>query len=492
VPLCYRGKAMIRRATSALVLLLAVGVFARPAGSQAVPEASIAFAYESTFGETGTPWQRSDAYLNQPWGIGADGDGIWVANAAGRNLVRYGAGAVDNLGRAGSVDELYGQPARWITDVAVGTAVDGTRLVWLVDQGAHVVVGLVQTEPGPYGPPKPIILGQPGVAGSDGAHFDLPTGIAADGRGHVFVSDTANHRIQVFDGDQTLVATIGRTGAAGSGPDELSSPARLTLSADGRLYIADAGNHRVQAWDVRVPSAPVFAQSYGQAGAPGTALGAFDTPLGVAVDTTFLYVADSGNSRVQMLSWRDGKAWRVLDGVAERACGTGDAAGRWHGPVSDVALDADQNLYVALPAEMRVPMCDAIDRHARGALGARGVPYLTTPELYNAWSPSPRPACRCGRRARREWRATPRGSSRVRPTRRGCPTVAGWSPMAPMPAWWCSLPTAGGRPSGGTAAAIRSLHPRASPSLPTGVPRWPTPDPDGCGSSTRAGRLPAA
>ncbi len=376
---------MIRRTALALVSLVVLGVVAGPLGSQSGTSAPIAFAYEFTFGETGAPWRRTDIYLNQPWGIGADGAGIWVANAAGRNLVRYGPGDVEALGRAGSIDELYGRPARWITDVAVFGAADGSRIVWFVDQGAHVVVGLVQPGPnGPWGPQVPIVLGEYGVPGDDAAHFRAPTGIALDARGDLFVSDTGNHRVQVFDPGRTLRATIGRPGVAGSGPDELNSPARMTVSADGHLYVADSGNHRVQAWDVRSPASPVFLKLYGQSGAPGSGPGQFDTPLAVAVDPTFLYVADSGNSRVQILTRREGAPWRTLDGTAVNACGRGDSAGRWHGPVSDVALDADQNLFVARPTHMTVQKCDAINKHAREVLGVSGVPYLAAPELHNA------------------------------------------------------------------------------------------------------------
>jgi len=37
-----------------------------------------------------------------------------------------------------------------------------------------------------------------GKYGTDGSSFDLPTGIAADGDGNVYVSDSNNHRIMKF------------------------------------------------------------------------------------------------------------------------------------------------------------------------------------------------------------------------------------------------------------------------------------------------------
>ncbi len=369
--------------------------------AQGIVPAPVAYGHAGTLGSTGIPWQRSSTYLDQPWGIGADGDGVWVASAAGRNLVRFGGGAVEDLGRAGDpyalTRSLGDFPLRWISDVALAypagaapvtppapgsPSPPGPRVVWIADRGAHVVAGIPLDPDGGTG--QPLILGRWGVAGADNAHFDGPTGVAVAPTGHLFVSDTGNHRVQVFDPERRWIATIGHTGQSGTGPDQLDAPARLGLGPDDRLYIADAGNHRVQAWIIRDPRAPVFAQSYGRTGAAGSGDDAFDSPLGVATDPTFLYVADSGNARVQIVEWRSGKLWHTLDGAREDGCGSGDARQRWSGPLSDVTLDRDGNIFVALPGRMQVMACNRNDRRPLPALGSRGVPYLTEPGLHNA------------------------------------------------------------------------------------------------------------
>src|SRR5690349_19088120 len=94
---------------AALILLVALPAVAGARASRAQPAGTaVAYGYAATLGRTDTPWQRSNAYLDQPAGLGADRDGVWVANAAGRNLVRFGTGPVEELGRAGSLDSLYG------------------------------------------------------------------------------------------------------------------------------------------------------------------------------------------------------------------------------------------------------------------------------------------------------------------------------------------------------------------------------------------------
>jgi sugar lactone lactonase YvrE/uncharacterized protein YegL len=408
------------------VVLLVAGV-ALAMGARALlaqPAASaLAYAFAATFGTSDTPWQRSNAFLNQPWGLGADRDGVWVANAAGRNLVRFGAGAVEDLGRAGDLDALYGAPLRSLADVAVvgGAAAGGggggggiptltptptptkrigprplqratptpiggstgspDRMVWVVDPVGHVAVGIPLAPDGRTGTLQ--VLGETDVSGSDDAHFSAPGGIAADTAGLVYVSDTDNHRVQIFDADGLRLATIGQSGVAGLAAGQLNHPARLALSTDGRLFIADSGNHRVVAYDVRNPAAPVEVASYGQAGAAGNGNDQFRAPMGVAVDATFLYVADSGNGRVQLIQRSDGKYWRTLDGATPATCG--GVGGAWDYP-TDVALDQSGNVYVALPRRMLVVGCDGASRLARADLSHGGVdaPYLTKPGLYNA------------------------------------------------------------------------------------------------------------
>jgi sugar lactone lactonase YvrE len=76
-----------------------------------------------------------------------------------------------------------------------------------------------------------------GASGAAPGEFRLVQGaIAVGGDGSVYVSDTGNFRVQVFDGRGRFLRSIG---AFGSGPGQFTWPFDLTVDADGNVYVAD-------------------------------------------------------------------------------------------------------------------------------------------------------------------------------------------------------------------------------------------------------------
>lgn len=71
-----------------------------------------------------------------------------------------------------------------------------------------------------------------GSAGSGNGQFSAPRGIAVGATGRVFVADTGNNRIQVFESDGTFVRKWGSTG---SGDSQFSSPKALDVTAGGHV-----------------------------------------------------------------------------------------------------------------------------------------------------------------------------------------------------------------------------------------------------------------
>jgi len=69
--------------------------------------------------------------------------------------------------------------------------------------------------------------------------FYMPTDIAFDSEGNVYILDSGNHRIQKFSPQGDYLATIGRMG---QGPGEFQYPQSLTLDAEGYMYVAEMGN----------------------------------------------------------------------------------------------------------------------------------------------------------------------------------------------------------------------------------------------------------
>jgi sugar lactone lactonase YvrE len=201
--------------------------------------------------------------------------------------------------------------------------------------------------------------GAAGVANStDGAvsvaRFFYPWGIAIDSLGNLFVAEQGNHTIRkitpagvvsTFAGIAGITGAVNAIGVAA----RFNSPNGLTVDGANNLYVADSGNHTIR----KITPAGVVITMAGLARTAGIINGTgaaarFDTPSGLAVDTTgAVYVADAGNNIIRKISPL-GVVTRIA-GDALGNTGTEDGTGanaRFYGPVS-ITLDAASNLYVS-------------------------------------------------------------------------------------------------------------------------------------------------
>ena len=131
-----------------------------------------------------------------------------------------------------------------------------------------------------------------------------PTGIAATAR-YVWVADTWNHRIQQFttDGDfvrawGSYVDTKGDPKRGAQSPRAFYGPRGLAVGPGGLLYVTDTGNKRVVVYDENGK----YVRQWGETGNGPSQL---DEPIGITVDRRgTVYVADTRNARVQVYDAR--------------------------------------------------------------------------------------------------------------------------------------------------------------------------------------------
>jgi sugar lactone lactonase YvrE len=130
---------------------------------------------------------------------------------------------------------------------------------------------------------------RPGAKSAQPVRLDValtqPTGIAFDSAsGRLYVADTAEHRIHIFERDGSLAGSIGRRG---SGDGEFNYPTYIWHTPDGRLYVTDSLNFRVQVFDAQGGFAGKF-------GRQGDGTGDFARQKGVATDRYgHVYVVDA-------------------------------------------------------------------------------------------------------------------------------------------------------------------------------------------------------
>lgn len=76
--------------------------------------------------------------------------------------------------------------------------------------------------------------------------FAKPSGLAVDKDGNLYVADTLNNRIEVFDADGQFIRTFGK---AGDGPGYFARPKGVAIDGDGHIWVADGVQDRVQVFN---------------------------------------------------------------------------------------------------------------------------------------------------------------------------------------------------------------------------------------------------
>lgn len=134
-------------------------------------------------------------------------------------------------------------------------------------------------------------LRQWGGHGYEQGEFLRPRALAMSREDHLYVADSCNHRIQVFDTQGNLLQIFG--GKRGVQPGEMAFPYDVAVAPDGSVYACEYGNSRVQKF------AP-DGRSVGIWGGQGRGPGQLNNPWALALDSQgAISVIDSLNHRIQ-------------------------------------------------------------------------------------------------------------------------------------------------------------------------------------------------
>jgi len=132
-----------------------------------------------------------------------------------------------------------------------------------------------------------------GGFGSEPGRFNRPQSLVFKrDLTELFVADACNHRVQVFDPSGNLIRIIGSVGTESG---KFRYPYGVVVLAGDRIAVTEFGNHRVQILDLQ-------GQPLGVIGRPGEGEGELMAPWTSAVIGDDVYVLDSRNSRVQVMS----------------------------------------------------------------------------------------------------------------------------------------------------------------------------------------------
>ncbi len=260
---------------------------------------------------------------------------------------------------------------------ATGVAADANGNVYFANTGGQIVdrvdasTGAVTAVAG---------TGTAGFSGDGGsaanAQLDLPSGVALDGAGNLYIGDTGNGRIRRVDATSGVITTIAGTGDFGFGGDDgpatsasfrFVAPTGLAVDGLGNVYIADTGNHVIReiagTTVTTVAGTPQMLGFFGDcppegSDCPATSAELYQPHAVAWCGNGDLFVADTGNDRVRRVTTA-GSITTVFGNGTTTSSGDGAPANML--PVdSPAGLGCDEigNLFVTSRTTVRMVLAD--------------------------------------------------------------------------------------------------------------------------------------
>ncbi|CAF1372373.1 unnamed protein product [Adineta ricciae] len=198
--------------------------------------------------------------------------------------------------------------------------------------------------------------------------LNLPTDVAVDSTGNIFVVDSANHRVLLWTANNSSLTIVAGTGSIGSEINELNTPWGIALDGNAnKFYIADQYNNRIMQYELGSLSGTIVAGGNG-AGKDTTQL---FCPHGIYFDlaTKSLYISNFAANNV--VRWVIGDhSWTLVAGSLTAE--SGSTSTLLYYP-SDVILDVSGNIYVADTYNHRVQLFLSGSKNATTIAGTTGI-----------------------------------------------------------------------------------------------------------------------
>jgi predicted membrane-bound mannosyltransferase/DNA-binding beta-propeller fold protein YncE len=225
--------------------------------------------------------------FNEPWGVAVGPDGsVYVSDTWNHRIQKF-----SEDGKPDKMWGQYGQPLPEIPESQSsfwgprGIAVDSQGRVFVADTGNKRIV--VFDEDGDY-------ITEFGTAGFDPGQFDEPVGVAVAGDGTVYVTDTWNQRVQSFipseDGAVYLPSVQWDVNAWFG--QSLDNKPFIAVSPNKHVFISDPEGYRV----IEFTENGEFVRTWGDFGIGSNEIG---LAAGITLDPQgFVWVTDAGNNRI--------------------------------------------------------------------------------------------------------------------------------------------------------------------------------------------------
>lgn len=265
---------------------LGPGAFSYPRAITAEPHGAVYVVDKSgriqRFDRTGsveTVWRMPETAHGKPVGMTVHPDGrLFVADTHYNRVMIFDRDGtpLESFGHAGDGDGEFRLP----TDVAI----DGDGFIYVSEYGGNDRITKWS--------PELAFVAAFGETPIDGKRLSRPAGIDIGDENTLWVADACNHRIVGFSLDGRVVRTFGRFGRK---PGELRYPYDLVVAPDGSLMVCEYEGNRLQWFSKDGRSLRVWGSTGRQPGELFAPWGATYGPGGR------VYVVDSLNSRIQII-----------------------------------------------------------------------------------------------------------------------------------------------------------------------------------------------